>query len=313
MKMETNIVYQEDCIEGMKKIPSNSIDLVLTDPPYGITACEWDKPIDLEKWWVEIKRIIKPNGAIIMTASQPFTTDLINSNREWFKYELIWDKVFGVSAINSKFRPMTSHENILVFYSKSPVFNKQLLDRTEKRPSNPKMRKSEIDKRGYILKDTEFVNSDKKNPVSVISINRFSKEINPLNRIHPTQKPVELFKWLIKSYSNENQLVLDCFGGSGTTAIACIETNRKYILFENNPQYFKIINDRIQSAKSQTQLSKESCPNGEFNMGLEVSPSATPKSSPTEMTSPNPNIICNFKNPLVSREQLNKQGVTYGR
>ena len=115
MKMETNIVYQEDCIEGMKKIPSNSIDLVLTDPPYGITACEWDKPIDLEKFWVEIKRIIKPNGAIIMTASQPFTTDLINSNREMFKYELIWEKDRPTGLFLAKLQPMKYHENIIVF------------------------------------------------------------------------------------------------------------------------------------------------------------------------------------------------------
>jgi len=262
MKMETNIVYQEDCIEGMKKIPSNSIDLVLTDPPYGITACEWDKPINLEKFWVEIKRIIKLNGAIVMTASQPFTTDLINSNREWFKYELIWDKKKGSNIMVAKYMPSKSHENILVFYNIAPEYNPQ----KTYGHSNYDKTKFRLNSNTFGMPYTEnksFCEDGSRYPKSILT---FSKNWQPQQSIHPTQKPVELFKWLIKSYSNENQLVLDCFAGSGTTAIACIETNRKYICFENNPQYFKIINDRIQSAKSQTQLSNESCPNGEFNM-----------------------------------------------
>jgi len=287
MKMETNIVYQEDCIEGMKKIPSNSIDLVLTDPPYGITACEWDKPIDLKKWWVEIKRIIKPNGAIVMTASQPFTTDLINSNREMFKYELIWDKVKPSGFQNAKYMPMRQHENILLFAKNKSCFNPQLVKRDKIRVSK------------QYGKSDGFFNGENdgkeriykyKNPKSIITFSN----ANNKNKFNPTQKPIELFKWLIKSYSNENQLVLDCFGGSGTTAIACLETNRKYILFENNPQYFKIINNRIKSAKSQTQLSNESCPNGEFNMGLTATQQvATPKSA--SQTSLNPNIKRNLR------------------
>ena len=258
--METNIVYQEDCIEGMKKIPSNSIDLVLTDPPYGITACEWDKPIDLEKFWVEIKRIIKLNGAIVMTASQPFTTDLINSNREWFKYELIWEKNFVSGFLNSKKRPLVKHENILIFYEKQPIYNPQL---SKKKKENIRwnniVQKNSTNTYGKIEDShTRYkfrtIPIDMKYPDSILPF----KTRHKTKRENPTEKPVELFKWLIKTYSNENQLVLDCFGGSGTTAIACIETNRQYILFENNPQYFKIINDRIQSAKSQTLLSQPS-------------------------------------------------------
>ena len=242
--MEINQVYQEDCIEGMKKIPSNSIDLVLTDPPYGITACEWDKLIDLEEFWVEIKRIIKPNGAIVMTASQPFTTDLINSNREMFKYELIWEKEQASNFMNLKNEIGKIHENIIIFTNGKIEYNPQMIFCGKPSKSGGKnFIKTHSNFKGGIPKREGALD---RFPTSIIKFNR------DRNGLHPTQKPVELFKYLIKTYSNENQLVLDCFGGSGTTAIACIETNRQYILFENNPQYFKIINDRIQLAKSQT-------------------------------------------------------------
>ena len=250
MKMETNIVYQEDCIEGMKKIPNNSIDLVLTDPPYNKTnRNEWDKPIDLKKWWVEIKRISKPNTAIIVFSSQPFTTDLINSNRQVFKYVLVWDKKNVSNPLNAKVMPLVYHEDICIFYEKKPVYNPQKTN-----PENKRKWKQYASSKnfGEVKTDSEgFVEG--KYPRSILVFSNANR-----NGLHPTQKPVELFKYLIKTYSNENQLVLDCFGGSGTTAIACIETNRQYILFENNPQYFKIINDRIQSAKSQTLLSQPS-------------------------------------------------------
>jgi site-specific DNA-methyltransferase (adenine-specific) len=296
MKMETNIVYQEDCIEGMKKIPSNSIDLVLTDPPYGITACEWDKLIDLKKWWVEIKRVIKPNGAIVMTASQPFTTDLINSNREWFKYEIIWCKGKGSNFSLVKKQPLRIHEDILVFQEKM-WYNPQM-EKVEGKIRNQKKEVEEREWRGTNrpsdvnhfkkIKYSDDYNPEFTYPKSLIY---FPNHLEKHHKSHPTQKPVELFKWLIKSYSNENQLVLDCFAGSGTTAIACIETNRKYICFENNPQYFKIINDRIKSAKSQTQLSNESCPNGEFNKDYQETSEEV--SQIPNGTSDNPDIKCN--------------------
>ena len=261
--MKTDIVYQEDCIEGMKKIPSNSIDLVLTDPPYGITACEWDKPIDLKNFWVEIKRVLKENGCVIVTASQPFTTDLINSNREMFKYCLIWVKSRRVGFSIANKQPMRMYENILVFYDKQPIYNPQLEEKPKEdirfRKKQPKSKKGVYGIAQDGVKDVfekRTIPIDKNYPSNVL----FFKSNCNSKTFHPTQKPVELFKYLIKTYSNENQLVLDCFAGSGTTAIACIETNRKYICFENNPQYFKIINNRIKSAKSQTQLSNESCP-----------------------------------------------------
>ena len=190
MKMETNIVYQEDCIEGMKKIPSNSIDLVLTDPPYGITACEWDKPIDLEKFWVEIKRIIKPNGAIVMTASQPFTTDLINSNREMFKYELIWDKKNISNPLLCKKQPLKKHENILIFYNNQPIYNPQM--------TTGKMRDKAGKRYGKISNETQngafnlFANTSNVNdqyyPKSIVEISNAVQK----GKLHPTQKPTSL-------------------------------------------------------------------------------------------------------------------------
>ena len=291
MKMETNIVYQEDCIEGMKKIPSNSIDLVLTDPPYGITACEWDKPIDLRKFWVEIKRITKPNGVIVMTASQPFTTDLINSNREWFKYCLCWNKGTHSNPLLAKKQPLRIHEDIIIFYKKCFY--------------NPQMEKGKPYKKDYGYKkhstdsfgNLNLIDSDNKSglryPKSIINIGQ-PKNNRKFN--HPTQKPVELFKYLIKSYSNENQIVLDCFGGSGTTAIACMETNREYICFENNPQYFKIINDRIKSAKSQTLNPTDSTllkAEG-FNISLKDNSNELSQISSNDETSLNNNIRRNI-------------------
>jgi site-specific DNA-methyltransferase (adenine-specific) len=286
---ETDKIYNEDCIEGMKKIPSNSIDLVLTDPPYNKLSCKWDKPIDLEKFWVEIKRIIKPNGAIIMTASQPFTTDLINSNREMFKYELIWEKSKISGHMQAKRKPLTTHENILVFgefslsaqYGVHGIYNLFSLKKiSEKINYNGYKENSNMGKR----KPKSYEKTQTNYPKSILKFN--SEE-----GLHPTQKPTSLFKWLIKSYSNENQLVLDCFGGSGTTAIACMETKRRYILFENNPQYFKISLDRINALVSNSKGSQEA---NSPNISYQVPTSSPPKSA--EPTSDNNNIKLNSTN-----------------
>jgi len=228
-----------------------SVDLIVTDPPYNMTACEWDKPIDLEKFWVEIKRIIKPNGAIVITASQPFTTDLINSNREMFKYDLIWNKIRPSGFFNANKMPMRSHEHILVFYNKLPMFNPQKSKRN-KRDLSPNRVKNSIKKPYkssdiYVGKDIGFSESyeaDKVNPKSIIEISNVDNFST--KRKHPSQKPIELFKWLIKSYSNENQLVLDCFMGSGTTAVACKELNRRFIGFEIDRRYVDVANERLE-------------------------------------------------------------------
>ena len=240
--MELNKVYSGDCLEVMKDIPDKSIDMVLTDLPYGTTACKWDTIIPFEPLWEQYKRITKDNGAIVLTASQPFTSALVMSNIKMFKYELIWDKKTGLGFLDSKFRPLKSHENILVFGlggcsngSTIPMkYNPQGLIETTKQNTNSKSNilNSEPNKRKEL--GTTHTNYPK-------SIHTFSREVG----LHPTQKPVALFEYIIKTYTNEGDLVLDNCAGSGTTGVACKNLNRNFILIEKEPEYVKICNDRL--------------------------------------------------------------------
>lgn len=237
--LEINKIYNMDCLEGMKEIPDKSIDMILCDLPYGITACEWDKVIPLDLLWIQYKRVIKNNGAIVLTASQPFTTDLINSNRKWFRYEWIWEKNIQTGFLDSNRKPMKKHENILIFSSKNSKYNPQTTKgkpsyRVKKGRSNLSITKDKnILKGGYIS-----INSGCRYPNSIL-------KINTQKGLHPTQKPVALFEYLIKTYTNEGDLILDNCMGSGTTAIACINTKRNYIGFELDKQYFDMANARI--------------------------------------------------------------------
>jgi len=283
--IETNKVYEMDAFELLKQLPDKSVDLVLTDPPYGITACEWDKPIDLKKWWVEIKRIIKPNGAIVMTASQPFTTDLINSNREWFKYSLVWDKVKSSQSHLSKIQPMRRHEDILVFGFGRILYNPQRVLKDKPRKAyGAKVTKRNEHKLG--LKQMEAHLITHSFPTTILN---FSNADNTI-RNHPTQKPIKLFKYLIKTYTDKNNVVLDCFVGSGTTAVACKQLGRNFICCDNNAGYVEIANKRLaqQSVADFTSATPTLAKPKEFNMGLEVSATPTPKSP--SATSHNPNI-----------------------
>ena len=295
--MEDIKLIQGDCLEKMKNIPDKSIDMILCDLPYGTTACEWDKPIDLEKFWVEIKRIIKPNGAIVMTASQPFTTDLINSNREWFKYCWVWDKRNTTGFFNCKKMPLKQHEDILIFCKGNAIYN----------PQKEKIQEDDYrySKKGRISKTNKGIYGETIQVRTKETNERFPKSIlifihsNSLGKIHPTQKPVALFEYLIKTYTNEGDLVLDNCMGSGTTGVACINTNRRFIGIELDENYFNIAKDRINKVLSNssppvrtsnsTSLTSDK-PKG-FNMGLEV-PTSSPPKSPSA-TSPNPNIKSN--------------------
>jgi len=247
--IELNKIYNEDCLVGMSKIPDGSVDMILCDLPYGITACHWDTIIPLEPLWEHYKRVIKPNGAIVLTASQPFTTDLINSNRKWFKYEWIWDKINKTGFMLAKQCPLRRHENILIFSmgklcspnralipSQNPmVYNPQNITpngnimKGKKRRVNDSRRRHDYD---YKLPVNDYIKEFSNYPSSIIDIN--NKEIN---YFHPTQKPVALFEYLIRTYTNEGETVLDNCMGSGTTAIACIRSGRQYIGFETDKQY----------------------------------------------------------------------------
>ncbi|MHA1868725.1 MAG: DNA-methyltransferase [Candidatus Heimdallarchaeaceae archaeon] len=245
--IKLNKIYCMDCLKGMKIIDNKSIDMILCDLPYGITACEWDIQIPLDKLWKEYKRIIKDNGAIVLTSTQPFTTDLINSNRKWFRYELIWNKMRGMDFIMCNKKPLKSHENIVVFYKNLPVYNPQMTNRKNlldsRKWKQDKMKESQHKK--FNFEPTNKKIYTKKYPLSVLEFSIDKGETNNEVRVHPTQKPVELFKYLIKMYTNEGDLVLDNCIGSGTTAIACRQTGRNFIGFEINPEYCKIAEERL--------------------------------------------------------------------
>ena len=237
-----NKVIHGDCLEVMPSIPDKSIDMILCDLPYGTTACKWDTIIPFEPLWKEYKRLIKDNGAIVLTANQPFTSILINSNLPMFKYCWVWDKVRGSGFQVAKYRPMMRHEDVCVF-GKGRVEYNPLMTKRDKPVKGRVASSSESSPLKYSDGITRTYTH--KNPDSVIV---FPK---PSNALHPTQKPVTLFEYLIKTYTNEGETVLDNCAGSGTTAIACINTNRNYILIEKEQEYIGIINKRISEHEKQ--------------------------------------------------------------
>jgi len=229
-----------DTIEQMKFIPDKSIDAIICDLPYGTTACKWDAIIPFEKLWEQYERVIKYDGAIILTASQPFTSALVMSNPKMFKYTLVWDKVAVTNPMLAKKQPMRCHEDILVFYHKQPTYNPQM--RVGVKWSRAGKKQHTTDTLGQ---STLFNNgsdeSDIKYPKSILTFSNADKTKN----IHPTQKPISLMEYLILTYSNENDIVLDNTFGSCTTGIACINTNRNFIGIENNMDYFNISLKRV--------------------------------------------------------------------
>ena len=235
MKVE---LMNGDCIELMKKIPSGTIDMVLADPPYGTTACKWDSVIDFKLMWEQLERIIKPNGAIILMSAQPFTSFLVCSNPKLFKYDLIWDKPAGTGFFNAKKMPLRNHENILVFYKKLPTYNPQMTHGHKRKTAVKKEVNSEV--YGKAFKKTNY-DSTSRYPRS---IQTFSSDKQKSN-LHPTQKPILLMEWLINTYTNENDIVLDFTMGSGTTGVACVNTGRSFIGIELDENYFNIAKKRI--------------------------------------------------------------------
>jgi site-specific DNA-methyltransferase (adenine-specific) len=250
MKDFINKVIQGDCLDLMPHIKSKSINMILCDLPYGTTACKWDTIIPFEPLWEQYKRIIKDNGAIVLTASQPFTSALVMSNIKMFKYEWIWDKKTGLGFLDAKFRPLKSHENILIFGnggvsngSKIPMkYNPQGVIASEK------VKKNNVKYEGLHSNPSkeEYKETGTNYPKS---IQVFSKD----SGLHPTQKPVALFEYLIKTYTSVGDVVLDNTIGSGTTAIAAIRTKRNWIGIEKDEGYYKIANKRIaEELKQQT-------------------------------------------------------------
>lgn len=237
-----------DCLEKMKDIPDKSIDMILTDPPYGTIACKWDSIIPFEPMWKEINRIIKDNAAIVLFGSQPFTSLLISSNLKMFKYEWIYKKRCGSNFANAKNQPIKDHENVLVFGNKKTNYFPIKEERKGSGLSRVKysVKNYSQDKKDYFLgnfnSSKELFQENKRYPSSVQEFNNRSKG----NRgLHPTQKPVELLEYLIKTYTQENDLVLDFTCGSGSTLVAAKNLNRQFIGIEKEKEYYEITLSRL--------------------------------------------------------------------
>lgn len=229
-----------DCLELMSDIEDKSIDLILADIPYGTTQCKWDSILDLEKMWIHLKRLIKPNGAILLFAQLPFDKILGASNIEMLKYEWIWEKTSATGHLNAKKMPMKAHENILVFYKKLPKYYPIKTTGHIRKSATADRGKLQSEVYGNQKSITRYDSTDRY-PRSVIEFSSDKQKTN----LHPTQKPVELLGYLIKTYTQENETVLDFTMGSGSTGVACVNTNRNFIGIELDEKYFEIAKNRI--------------------------------------------------------------------
>ena len=226
-------LMQGDCLELMKEIPDQSVDMILCDLPYGTTACKWDTVIPFEPLWAQYRRVAKRNAAIVLTASQPFTTALIASNMREFRYTWVWEKEQGVNFMLAKKQPLKVHEDVCVFYRDLPAYSPQM---TAGRPYvSGKGNSGEVT---GCREKVQTINDGTRYPRS---IQQFGRQTG----IHPTQKPVALMEYLIRTYTNEGETVLDNCMGSGTTGVACMNTGRKFIGMEQDAKYFEIAQKRI--------------------------------------------------------------------
>ena len=236
--MEEVKLIQGDCLEVMKTIADKSIDAIICDLPYGTTACKWDSVIPFEPLWVQYKRIIKDNGAIVITASQPFTTALISSNIKQFRYCWTWAKTYSTGFMNANKMPLRNIEDICVFYKELPTYNPQGLIEINKKSTRKKDKESTI--YGNMgLKNGDYVQKFTNYPNQLLKFGKSGKTI------HPTQKPIELMEYLVKTYTNQGDTVLDNCMGSGTTGLACKNLSRKFIGIEQDANYFEIASKRI--------------------------------------------------------------------
>ncbi|EKT88063.1 DNA-methyltransferase [Leptospira santarosai] len=247
-KIEPSIqLFNDDCFNRLPQIPDKSIKMILCDLPYGTTDCSWDTILPFKPLWEQYNRVIVENGAIILTASQPFTTALINSNPKHFRYELIWYKTKASGFLNANKMPNKSHENILIFYKKLPVYNPQKYQIDPKFQRKGKSTQKNYSKlfnvRGPKSETYQYLDLGQRHPDSVLC---FPSESG--KGIHPTQKPTALMNFLISSYSNAGDTVLDNCMGSGTTGVACVQTDRNFIGIEKEVEYFELAERRIEIA-----------------------------------------------------------------
>lgn len=237
-----------DCLEKMAEIEAGSVDLVLTDPPYGTTACKWDAVIPFEPMWAQVRRVLKPNGAAVFTASQPFTSALVMSNARDFHQALIWRKNKASGHLNAKNRHMTAHEDIVVFCAGKPSYNPQMW---QSRPANSARKTKPTTVYGAQVPASYKGGQTERYPLSVLDVPVVNNDGSNGGRVHPTQKPVALMEYLVRTYTDPGEMVLDFTMGSGTTGVACLTTGRRFTGIEQDPEYFRLAQRRIRSVMSE--------------------------------------------------------------
>lgn len=238
-----------DCLEKMKYIKDKSIDMILCDLPYGTTRNKWDTIIPFDSLWCEYKRILKDNGVIILTSQGVFTAKLILSNEKWFKYKIVWEKSKATNFLNAKRQPLRKHEDICVFYKKQPNYNPQM---REGKPYDKGVRKNQLTGSYGEFNSVHVKSEGKRYPTDIVYFKTSESEGEV---VHPTQKPVSLLEYLIKTYTNEGDLVLDNCMGSGSTGIGCLNTNRNFIGIEKDDKYFDVSKNRIGNYIKENNLS----------------------------------------------------------
>lgn len=238
-----------DCLDVMAQMPDESVDAVITDPPYGTTACKWDGVIPFEPMWAQLKRIVKPRAAIVLFGSQPFTSALVMSNPDWFKCEWVWDKNRGNGHLVANYRPLQRTESIVVFSDGRSNYNPQMVPRNKPRKFGGTPSQTEVLTKQAYRKDYSRSDYTHRYPTNLLAFSWSNR-----NGLHPTQKPVDLIEYLIRTYTNAGATVLDFTMGSGTTGVACMTTGRKFVGIELDADYFAIAQDRIEKATWQLSM-----------------------------------------------------------
>lgn len=242
-------LMQGNCLELMKELPDGSVDMILADPPYGTTECKWDVTIPFDQMWSEIRRVVKPNGAILLFGTEPFSSLLRASNIKQFRYDWIYEKPGATGFLNAKKQPLRAHEIVSVFYKKQPTYNPQKTTGHRRKQSERTDINSEC--YGKAMKRAAYDSTDR----YPRSVQKFSSD-KQKQSLHPTQKPVALLEYLVKTYTNEDDVVLDFVMGSGTTGVACVNTDRKFIGMELDQDYYQVASDRIASVVTEEQTKK---------------------------------------------------------
>lgn len=245
-----------DCLELMKRIPNGSIDMVLSDLPYGTTRCRWDTPINLQELWKQYRRVVKKNGAIVLFSAQPFTTELISSNKAMYRYEWIWRKTQPSGFMNAKKMPLRTHENIEIFYRKPPTYNPQMTHGHQRKTATAYGTRESDGSSCYGREERNYTyDSTDRYPVDVLQYSTGDKS----KRLHPTQKPVDLLEYLVKTYTNPGETVLDNCMGAGSTGVACLNTGREFVGIELDPEYNKKMEEQARQLHEKALAGKWCC------------------------------------------------------